>query len=316
MTLVLGLLGTAVLIGALGPVYLRGLMSPRFGPGTALTGWIISMFAALGSFYVATTLLVVPHGLSADGLIGMAAACVNTGRHLWETVLRLLVAGLAVALTVRACWVAVRMGRSASERSHQHLTALRFLGHAERGERDTVFWLPENTPVAYSLGGRRGAVVATTGIARLHGETRRAILAHERAHLRGHHHRLVLLAEIASRVLFFVPLFRTAPSSIRVLVELAADSAAARVCGRDRVRNALRAVGSERLPAISLAMSREAIELRLRWLEPTPRSRSGRVGHGLGYPLAAFTSLSPAVLALGATAGAVLWLCLLTAPPI
>ncbi|SDK26964.1 Signal transducer regulating beta-lactamase production, contains metallopeptidase domain [Actinopolyspora mzabensis] len=316
MTLVLGLLGTAVLIGALGPVYLRGLMSPRFGPGTALAGWLISMFAAIASFYVATALLVLPHGLSADGLIGMAAACVNTGRHLWETVLRLLLAGLAVALTVRTCWVAVRMGRSASERGHQHLTALRLLGHTEGGDREAVFWLPESTPVAYSLGGRRGAVVATTGVARLDGETRRAILAHEHAHLRGRHHRLVLLAEIASRVLCFVPLFRTAPSAIRVLVELAADSAAARVCGRDGVRNALRTVGSERLPTISLAMSREAIELRLRWLEPRSRFGPNRVGRGMGYPLAAFTSLSPAVLALGATAGAVLWLCLLTAPPI
>ncbi|GAB2737700.1 M56 family metallopeptidase [Salinifilum aidingensis] len=310
MTLALGMLATAVLVGALGPVYLRGTVSPRIRPGLALTGWIASVLAVAASAAAGAALLAVPHSSTADGLIGMATACVNTGQYLGETILRFTGIAVVLAAVLRTAFVAVRAGRRNSEHQHRHLTALRLLGKTDPDEHDPLFWLREDTPAAYSIGGRAGAIVATTGVARLAPGTRRAILAHERAHLRGRHHGLVLLVEVLARSLPFVPLFRAAPPAVRVLVELSADAAAARACGRDGVRAALRAVSADLVPAGSLAMSREAVALRLHWLDPQRRQDRGGVRHRAGYAVAVLASLSPTVLGVGAIAGLVLVLCL------
>src|SRR6185295_18393248 len=55
-----------------------------------------------------------------------------------------------------------------------------------------------------------------------------AVLAHERAHLAGRHHRLLALARIGRLVLPFLPLMRNADEQVARLVELHADDAAAR----------------------------------------------------------------------------------------
>ena len=53
-----------------------------------------------------------------------------------------------------------------------------------------------------------------------------AVLAHERAHLASHHHRLLAIARIGRRVLPFLPLMRDADTQITRLVEMHADDAA------------------------------------------------------------------------------------------
>lgn len=309
MTLALGLLATAALIGLLGPRYLHRTVSPGFRPGLALTGWITSSLVVAGSAVAGAVLLSMPHNASADSLIGMTTACINTGEHVWETVLRLSGTVVVLGATVRTLFVAVRRSRQDAVRRHEHLSLLRFVGHGEPDD-PSLYWLPESTPVAYSVGGREGAIVATTGLAGLEPTTRAAILTHERAHLRGRHHRLVLLVEVLARALPFVPLFRAAPPAVRVLVELAADATAARSCGCDGVRDALRAVTADFAPPASLAMSRDAVELRLRWLDPERGAACSGTRHRAGYAAAALASLSPAVAGVGGITGLVLLLCL------
>ncbi|RCW44466.1 beta-lactamase regulating signal transducer with metallopeptidase domain [Halopolyspora algeriensis] len=315
MTVALGLLAAAVLIGVFGPMYLHRSVSPRIHPGSALTGWIASVLAVLATAAVGATLLSMPYASSTDGLIGMATACINTGQHFWETILRVSGITMVLGVALRTAFVAVRLRSQDSARRYRHLAALKFLGESDPGKRDSLFWLHEDTPVAYSVGGRQGAIVATTGITRLSTETQAAILAHERAHLRGRHHGLVLLVEVLARALPFVPLFRAAPPVVRVLAELSADAAAARSCGPDSVRAALRAVGGVSVPAAALAMSRQAVELRLRWLDPTREAPRNGMRHRAGYATAVLTSLSPAVLGIGLITGFVLLLCLSIGSP-
>lgn len=316
MTVAVGLLAAAVLIGLLGPVYLRGAVSPRVRPGLALTGWIVSVLAVVAFAVAGAVLLSVPHNESVDSLIGMATACVNTGEHLWETMLRLSGVTVVLGAVLRTVFVTVRMGRKDSARKHRHLTTLKLLGKPDPDAQDPLFWLTESTPVAYSLGGRKGTIVASTGIAALNPAAREAVLAHERAHLRGRHHRLVLLVGVLFRALPFVPLFRAAPPMVRVLVELSADATAARSCGCGGVRRALRAVTAESVPTESLAMSREAVELRLRWLTPVRCTARGGVRHRAGYAVAVLASLSPAAAGVGAIAGLVLLWCLSVGAPL
>jgi len=55
-----------------------------------------------------------------------------------------------------------------------------------------------------------------------------AVLAHERAHLTWHHHRLVALARIAEQLIPFLPLMRETATQVARLVELHADDTATR----------------------------------------------------------------------------------------
>lgn len=315
MTLALGLLATAVLVGVLGPVYLRGTVTPRVRPGLALTGWIASVLTFVASVAAGGALLSTPHNASVDGLIGMTTACINSGEYLGETILRLSGTTAVLAAAARALFVAIRLSRRDVVRRRRHLSQLRFVGRAEPDD-SSLFWLPEDVPVAYSVGGRAGAVVATTGVARLDPAARSAILAHERAHLRGRHHRLVLLVEVLARALPFVPLFRAAPPAVRVLVELAADATAARSCGCEGVRDALRSVTADLVPTESLAMSRDAVEARLRWLDPRCGATCSGFRHRAGYAATVLASLSPAAVGIGGIAGVVLIWCLALGPPL
>ncbi|XGU21755.1 M48 family metalloprotease [Rhodococcus sp. 3Y1] len=66
--------------------------------------------------------------------------------------------------------------------------------------------------MAYSVAGKPGFVVATQGLSSaLSGGERDAVLAHERAHLSGGHHRIVGACEVLAAVLPRVPLFAAAP---------------------------------------------------------------------------------------------------------
>ena len=58
-----------------------------------------------------------------------------------------------------------------------------------------------------------------------------AVLAHERAHLACHHHRLLAIARIGRQVFPFIPLMRDAAGQVARLTEMHADDAA--TAGRD-----------------------------------------------------------------------------------
>jgi Peptidase family M48 len=72
-------------------------------------------------------------------------------------------------------------------------------------------------------------VILTTAAAQaLDADQLDAVLAHERAHLAGRHHRLLALARIGREVFPFLPLMRDAEQQVARLVELHADDAATR----------------------------------------------------------------------------------------
>lgn len=309
MTLALGLLLAALLIGSLGPVYLRVAMRTRLRPGAVLTGWVGSVVVAVACAGVAGVLLGVPFDSAADTLLGMAAVCVNTGAHLWETLVRFAGVGLIFAAAVRVVVVAVRMRRHGATHREQHLTALSVLGEAEPDHGTALFWLPGSAPMAYSIGGRHGTIVASSAVARLAPATRAAILAHERAHLAGHHHGLVRMVDVLARALPFVPLLRAASPVVRVLVELSADDVAAAHCGAGQVREALRMTSSGDTPAGALAMSGTATELRLRRLAPLPHRKGGALRRRLGSAAAAGAAFAPALLGIALAAALILLLC-------
>lgn len=127
----------------------------------------------------------------------------------------------------------------------RHVRVRRRAGRSLAGlPRRTVAVLPDPEPYAYALPGRnRGRVVVSTGLlTRLAAPERRALFAHERAHLAGGHHRLLLLVQLAARANPFLRPLRTAVS---YTVERWADEEAAGVV-RDR-QTVARAIGKAAL---------------------------------------------------------------------
>ncbi|MGW0464766.1 M56 family metallopeptidase [Streptomyces sp. NPDC003027] len=108
----------------------------------------------------------------------------------------------------------------------------------------SVAVLPDRAPYAYALPGRRGGrVVATTGMLEgLTASERRALFAHERAHLSGRHHRFLLAVQLAARANPFLRPLRTA---VTYTAERWADEEAAAAVGSRRV--VARAIGKAAL---------------------------------------------------------------------
>ncbi|MEU6982120.1 M56 family metallopeptidase [Streptomyces sp. NPDC046324] len=118
----------------------------------------------------------------------------------------------------------------------------------------SVVVLPDETPYAYALPGRKNRVVVTTSmLATLTGPERRALFAHERAHLDACHHRFLLTVQLAARANPFLRPLRTA---VTYTTERWADEEAATRIGSRRT--VARAVGKAALvsrgaPSVTLA---------------------------------------------------------------
>ena len=119
---------------------------------------------------------------------------------------------------------------------------------------DALAVIPTGTALAYAVPGRPGHIVTSKGmLTLLDAQERRAMLAHEQAHLDLAHHRYLRAAELAAGV----PLLRPVARAIRYATERWADEEAAV------------AVGDRRL--VARALSRAA-------LATTPSVPAGAVG--------------------------------------
>lgn len=104
-------------------------------------------------------------------------------------------------------------------------------------ERADAWWLPGSTP---------RLVVTTAALRRLGGQELDAILAHEQGHSRARHDWLLHCSSALAAGFPQVPVFRAFRDQVHRLVELAADDAASRRCGRLAVALALVGLNEER----------------------------------------------------------------------
>lgn len=214
--------------------------------------------------------------------------------HELAAALILLTLAGVVFLTGRGLLRHLRQQRHLHRR---HVETLRGIASIETQPSPTL-WLPYAEPLAYSVAGTPGFVVASDGLRNhLSADDVAAVLEHERAHLRGRHHLLVGLAEALAASARWVPLLRLSPSLVRTAVELAADRVAARAHGTAAVRSALltmsHRVGAHESRPYSLGMAQQCLELRLRHLQAPQPARRPKFGHRVLVPglaaLAGFT---------------------------
>lgn len=248
MILAAAFLAAAVLFGFAAPRWLRSLACHRVGPRLVLSAWVLSQVFFVGLLIAAPIAWVTRPGLHWQYLPTAALTCARAVREQgmvsWLPPAEILLWGTIAVVLVRTLLVVTVSCRRHRRSSAGHLGLVRALGRSRHSAvtGETV-WLADATLFAYSIGGRSGVVVAGDGLASLNQAERSAVLAHERAHLRGRHHLLVTTAEALRAALPFVPLCREWARWARVLVELSADHHAVRACGSDAVRGALLACG-------------------------------------------------------------------------
>lgn len=148
------------------------------------------------------------------------------------------VAGVAPAGWVCAQLIHVLASARQARARHLHRVAL----VATEVNKDTIV-VDDERPAIYCIAGGRGHIVLTQGaLARLGRPQLAAVCAHERAHLRGHHHLLTGLADGLARAAPRIRICRAAQIEIRRLMELRADDVALRRHSADVLASALTAV--------------------------------------------------------------------------
>jgi Zn-dependent protease with chaperone function len=279
----------AAAAGMLAPAMLRGLWAAR-SPQLAMTLWLVlpvSWVAAIVLAILAATTAVPltwPGSPRGGGQVLPAGQAVPGGRAI--AIAGLLVAA-AVVLRAAGCAVGELHRGRRDRREHAALVA----ATGRPGDEPDVAIVDHDAPGVYCLPcGRYQIVISAGALAALTPEQLRAVLTHERAHLRRRHHMILALATALARAFPQVPLLSQAQAQLAVLAELAADDAAARCHRRDDLAAALVVLArAGARPATLAASGPEAIVRLQRLLAPQqPRARLAR--------LAAIAGLVPPVV--------------------
>lgn len=237
MTTPLVLFGTALLLGAVGGRPLVVARWARQSPRLAVALWHALCFGVVSSVVlggVALAMSALPLVMTGT-LSEFLAQCSTALRAAFAapSSLALGTAGLLIAggSLGRLLACASTSLREARQVRHTQLASLALAGHRVHGEHgDDLVVLMDDRPAAYCLPGRGGGtiVVSSGTLDVLADDQVRLVLAHERAHLRQHHHLATRLSAALARAFGRVPLFRLAGREVPLLLEMAADDSAIR----------------------------------------------------------------------------------------
>ncbi len=217
---------TPLLLGAIGlalalpvPALLSRAAWPRLAPAAGIVLW---------------------QSLALAAVLAISGAALSTALWLvtdpdpapWRVVLHVLIMGIGVLVWARFWWAAWQVWRETSQRRARHRELVDLLGEPH-GALPAVRVLAEQTPVAYCIPRLRDprVVISSGAVASLDDEALRAVLEHERSHVRTRHDLVLEAFGVLHRA--FPRVLRTdAPlRQSQVMVELMADDAARRVTG-------------------------------------------------------------------------------------
>lgn len=266
------LLGYGVILAWLCPPLLHRLSRDGSSPRLSVLLWL-SVIAVAGAVWVAAGMGLIANFIATHWGSAPMRYCMDIvlAVHGLGWVGDLALVGVTVAGTagtVLAFRRTQRILRRAARRSFEHAHAARLLG-----ARDGVVIVESDERAAYCVAGRPSAIVVTSGaVSSLDTAELNAVLAHERAHLRGRHPQLMMLLKALAATLPWLPLVRVGAVAVGRLVEMSADDAAARRHGSDVLLSGLVALaGQPRSSGPALAAGDTAVLARaLRLADPVP----------------------------------------------
>jgi Zn-dependent protease with chaperone function len=281
----------AAAVGVIAPRLLPRVTRMGIAPAAAVMVWLIVLISVLASWAAAATSLVIylahtwnqpdPLALGACLAALRSAASGHSGVAAQ--------AGLALvtaAVSAFLLGLAILVGRSllrARTSTRRHAESARILGRHIVGVDGLVIDAPQK--MAYCLGGRRGTIVITSAaLAALQRPHLDAVLAHERAHLTGHHHLLLAVTRALATSLPRIRLFTVAQMDVARLLEMCADDSAIRRHGPTALLSALLTLaGADAMPSHALGASTVGIVARVsRLAEPNTTARRLRANVLLG----------------------------------
>jgi len=304
VTVAVVLLAYAACLGILGSRMLGRARWTARAPLLAIVTYLAAEWSAIAALGLAGLTLAVHAGAISGGLSHLIGACVRRLQATYGTPGGAAVAGFGLTLSgAVAARTALTHVRAAGRQALRRAQTARLVGWPEPALGAVL--VKHAQPAAYCVAGRQPTVILTTGAVRaLDPGQLAAVLAHERAHLAGRHHRLVALARIGREVLPFLPLMREAEKQVARLVELHADDAAARARDPRLLATALVILVTPASPASALAAgATDSVQRIRRLLGPCEPLGPGR-RHLLRAAAAALAmtpvplAVTPAVLAL------------------
>jgi Zn-dependent protease with chaperone function len=302
MTTAVWLLLYGAAVTWLAPPLLTRLTRSGVTPHMGIAAWLTAIIAALLAWVGAVALGAVA---AVEGMKDSTAVtlCLRLFGFSERAPLPGLLGSvvLIVAAVVISAVVISRVGRSVlglRARSHEHAREARMIGHPT--DRPGVLVVDAHRPAAYCVAGKPNAIVVTTGaLDALDGSQLSAVLAHENAHIAGHHHQLLMVLRGLATSLPRLPLFRRGAAAVADLLEMCADDVAARRFGtRPLLAGLLTLAGPQRVPADGLAAAGTAVLARaLRLADPARPGLQWRQRIALGATMVT-TVGAPAVIDL------------------
>jgi Zn-dependent protease with chaperone function len=220
-----------------------------------------------------------------------------------DTAAGIVSAAAILIAAMRGGWQLSRTSRHRRQLHERHLE-LSWLLTGRDPRAGKVLWLPASEPLAYSLAGDPPLVVMSAGLRQcLDRAAICAVEAHERAHVRRHHHLLIAAAQAVAAGLGWLPLMRQSPSLVRTLVELDADAHAARTHGHHGLRRALQILRSTPAPTTALGIASDCTRLRLARLARPHPPASGRLASSAAACGAALALVMTTLLTFAALTG-------------
>jgi Zn-dependent protease with chaperone function len=283
--------------------------------------WLAAAWSVVAAIGLAGLTLAVHATALGGGLSHLIGACVLRLRDAYATPGGATAAGLGLTLAgavlARTALTAATHLRAVRRQAVQHALTARLVGRPDPALGATL--VDHAQPAAYCVAGPHPTVILTTAaLQALDPDQLDAVLAHERAHLASHHHRLLAIARIGRQVLPFLPLMQVADTQITRLVEMHADDTATAGRRTGPLATALAVLAAAAGPAPApgpapglAAAATDAVQRIQRLLRPAePLSRVRRQLLGAGAAALALTpvllALTPAIvaLALGKVPGA------------
>ena len=300
MTVAAVLLAYAACAGTAGARMLgRGRWAAR-APLLAIITYLAAAWSVVAALGLAGLTLAVHATALGGGLSQLIGACVLRLRDAYATPGGATAAGLgltlAAAVLARTALTAATHLRAVRRQAVRHAQTARLVGRPDPALGAVL--VDHAQPAAYCVAGPHPTVILTTAaLQALDPDQVDAVLAHERAHLASHHHRLLAIARIGRQILPFLPLMRDADRQITRLAEMHADDTATAARGTGPLATALAVLAAAAGPAPGLAAAAtDAVQRIQRLLRPA--EPLGRVRRQLLRAGAAALALTPVLLAL------------------
>ena len=226
------LLLAGVLLGGV-PYATSTRMALGVGPRLLITLSLLTLAGLASGFTLVLVAAVVPSNLPVGAIPAVVGRCVDAAGELfshplghWPHIAASVIVLLLIARLAYAILVTVRDVRSDAA-SFAALALMPRYG-SERAVRVVRY----DAPLAYSIGLVRRRVVVSDSLGwLLHDDERRAVMAHELAHVEGWHTLLLFSGRVIARAYGFLPPVRRATSHLLLGLEAAADEVAVRASG-------------------------------------------------------------------------------------